>query len=353
MEHKVYMACVFLCTALKGVLVIFMLSQNIAAQNDKGVIRGTVQDKDSKMPLGYVNVMVSGTARGDATDSNGYFIIKGVDPGMQVLIVSMIGYQERRDTLWIQTGDNYIRLELIPVSLIGEEIVVTPMAEQYDASGIRARLDRQMIVGTPGSAQDIFWVVQTLPGVTSDGDNSKLYVRGGSPDENLILYDGITIRNPFHFDFMGGGFFSTFNSRLVKKVEFYSGGFSAQYGDRLSSVMIVENRRGDFDKVKGELSVSMSDASGVIEVPLKKLSGSALVSVRRSYFDLFMNRTDLGADYSVLPYFFDTDTKLDFDLSSRHRLTLTGIYSNERISGYFDETRIIRVIWNGRIQLKH
>ncbi len=314
-----------------------LIATSVPALTQTGSLEGVVLHKGSKQPLEPVNVVIQGTNYGAATDLKGRYAILNIPLGTYVVRFSMIGFKDKLvPNLRIKQGTNSLDVLLEETALELEEVVVTPKPERYDASGITARLGKQMVAGTPGSAQDIFWVVQTLPGIASDGDNSKLYVRGGSPDENLVLYDGATIRNPFHFDMMGGGYWSVFNSRLVEKVEFYAGGFPARYGDRLSSVLLIENRTGSMDKLKGEASISMSDASGTLEVPLSFANGAALLSARRSYFDVLLKYTDLASDYSVLPYFFDINSKVDFNLSQDHKLTFSGLYSRERMDGYFD-----------------
>lgn len=320
-----------------GILLISVGGSFSQARQQRAVLDGVVLDKRTKNPLELVNVRIEGTTSGAATNAQGHYRIQDVPTGIYSVKFSIIGYKEKViSEVRIKSGDNSLSILMEETTLDLDEIVVTPKPERYDASGVTARLNRQMIVSTPGSAQDIFWIVQTLPGIASDGDNSKLYVRGGSPDENLVLYDGATIRNPFHFDMMGGGYWSIFNSRLVEKVEFFAGGFPARYGDRLSSVLLIENRSAGDVRMKGEASISMSDVSGTFETPLPFAAGAALISVRRSYFDAFLKFTDLAAEYSVLPYFFDINSKLDFALSARHRLTVSGLYTRERMDGDFD-----------------
>jgi outer membrane receptor protein involved in Fe transport len=251
----------------------------------------------------------------------------------------MIGYKEVNiSDVSIKEGAPVVINQSLEEIAIGmEDVVVTPKPERYDATGISAKLDRRMVTESPGSAQDIFWVIQTLPGISSGGDDSKLYVRGGSPDENLVLFDGAIVKNPFHFDMMGGGFFSIFNSRLVQNVEFYSGGFPARYGDRLSSVLKIENKEGNKERFAGEANLSMSDVNAIFEIPLKFANGSGIISVRRSYFDLaFKVVPDLAtADYTGTPYFFDMDTKFDFNVSQNNKLTLSWLRSFESMIADF------------------
>ncbi len=323
-----------------GLVLVLLIgfTPTLQAQQKTGILEGAVFDKNTKQTIELVNVLIEGTAMGTATDSEGRYNIQNISIGFYTVRISIIGYKERRlSNVQIKSGKNVLNAVLEEISIQADEVVVMPKPERYDASGISARLGKDMVASATGSAQDIFWVIQTLPGIASDGDNSKLYVRGGSPDENLVLFDGATIGNPFHFDMMGGGFYSIFNSRLVDKVEFYAGGFPARYGDKLSSVLDIENRTADFEKTKGELSLSMSDVSGVLEAPLTFANGSALLSARRSYFDAFLKYTDLAGQYDVLPYFFDINSKLDFNLSQQHKLTLSGLFSRERMYAYFDE----------------
>jgi hypothetical protein len=176
-------------------------------------------------------------------------------------------------------------------------------------------------------------VIQTLPGISSDGDNSKIYVRGGSPDENLVLLDGAIIKNPFHFDLMGGG-------------------FPARFGDRLSSVLKIDNRAGSREEFKGEASLSISDANVVMEFPLP-LRGSTLISLRRSYFDLLLKYTGMAeGEYTVYPYFFDLNVKTDFELSKSHQLTINGLRSWEEIEGSFDRPQARgKYLWDSKTQV--
>ncbi len=306
---------------------------------DLAVIRGRVEDLYSKEPLVRVNVIVLETSYGDATDLNGQFEIK-IPEGVYSLKFSMVGYEDVViDSVIVnKKSEMKINIALKEKAVNLEYVVVTPKPEKYDASGISAKFDRTMITEAPGSAQDVFWVLQSLPGISSGSDDSKLYVRGGSANENLILFDGAIIKNPFHFEAMGGGLFSVFNSRLVQNVEFYSGGFPARFGDRLSSVLKIENKKGFRENLGGELNLSMSDVNGIIETPIPFLNSAGLISFRRSYFDLALKLvSDLSGDYSVIPYFFDVNAKFDFNFSAKNKLSLFWLRSNENLSANYDE----------------
>lgn len=324
--------------AVRGYLLFCLLSNLLVAQPNNPTISGTVKDKANNQPLAGVNILVMNTSYGAATNLKGNFSIK-VPEGIYSLRISMIGYE---DLIIYNLTAAANKVVLVDISLSEkvinlQSVIVTPKPEKYDATGLTAKLDRNMVKHSPGSAQDIFWTLQTLPGVSSGADDSKLYVRGGSASENLILFDGATIANPYHFEFMGGGLFSIFNSRLVEDVKFYAGGFPARYGDRLSSVLEIKNKTADVNQFNGEVNLSLTDFNGIAEFPLKDLNGSGFISARRSYFDVVYNLIpDLKGESDAVPYFYDFYGKLDFNLSNLGKLTFTGLNSFENLYGVFD-----------------
>lgn len=323
-------------------LTLTMLStmSYITAQgaNNKIILLGSVNDAESNEPLIGANIVIVNTFLGTSSDVEGNFELH-INPGRYNIKISMVGYED----LYLRNYEidknikKKINISLHTKTIGLESVVITPKPEKYDATGLTARLDRDMIKHSPGSAQDIFWTLQTLPGVSNGSDDSKLYVRGGSASENLVLFDGAVFSNPYHFEFMGGGLFSIFNSRLVEEVKFYTGGFPARYGDRLSSVLVINNKQASKDKFSGELNLSLTDFNGIIEFPIKQLNTSGFVSLRRSYFDVVYNLIpDLKNDNDAVPYFIDGYGKLDFDLSEAAKLTLTGLSSKENLKGNYD-----------------
>lgn len=320
----------FICSAL---LVANIWAQDIA---ELSYITGTVFGENE--PLIGVQVWVDGMDKGDVTDSLGWYQLGPLSDGIYQLVFQHIGYKkEMVGPVTIISGQQVILdFHLTQSAVEMEAILVTPKEEGFDPTGVTARLSTRMIREAPGAAQDIFLVLQTLPGVSSGGDDSKLYVRGGRPEENLVIYDGATIPNPFHFDFIGGGFYSIFNSNLVEKVEFYSGGFPARYGDRLSAVMVIENREGNRNQRGSEISLSMADVTGLVESPLSD-KATTILTFRRSYFDLLLSKSGFGGKYDLLPFFYDMNSKTDIFFSERHRLSINLLYSREKMIGEFDE----------------
>ncbi len=306
--------------------------QDAATEN---YIVGTVLNDGE--PLPGAQVWIAKLDIGDITDERGDFQLGPLEAGEYEVTVSFIGYEKKIISQVVIRESERVSLsvDLVPSVINMTGIMVSPKTEKFNPEGVTAHLSTRMIKEAPGAAQDIFLVLQTLPGVSSGGDDSKLFVRGGRADENLVIYDGMVIRNPFHFDIVGGGFYTVFNSSMVENVDFYSGGYPARFGDRLSAVMVIENREGNREHLSGEFSLSMSDIKGLIEMPLSP-SVSSIFSVRRSYFDILLGGTGFGTEYDLLPYFYDINSKTDIRINN-HRLSFNVLYSQEKLSGEFDE----------------
>ncbi len=331
--HQIFIRIVVVLTALIMAYSTPVLGQVVETI---GYISGTVLSNGE--PLSGAQVWVSTTHYGDVTDEKGLFKLRPFEEGKYTLIVSYIGYETK--TLFpvfvLANEPVNLTIELKKSIIQMSSIMVTPKEEKFDPEGVTAHLSTRMIKEAPGSAQDIFLVLQTLPGVASGGDDSKLYVRGGRADENLVIYDGMVIRNPFHFDIVGGGFYTVFNSSMVENVDFYSGGFPARYGDRLSAVMVINNREGNQENVRGEFSLSMSDIKWLVDLPLSE-SVTTIFSARRSYFDFLLGGTGFGTEYDLIPFFYDINSKTDIVINNHNRLSLNILYSKEKMSGEFDE----------------
>ena len=269
------------------------------AQSRYGRINGLLRHADTGEPLMYANVTIKDTNIGAASNIAGYYNIANVPTGNYTMIVTIIGHERSEREISVVAGiEQRQDFEIQPADIEGQEVVVT---------GERQRFERQVEVSAVSLSMrdvklmpafveaDIFRTLQLLPGVQSSSDfSSALVVRGGSPDENLIMLDGIEIYNPFHL----GGVFSTFNADAIADAEFIAGGFPAKYGNRISSVLSITGREGDsrhnklfagkklgeyFDvsQVAGEVNLLSSKL--LLEGPVGK--GSWMFSGRRTYFD--------------------------------------------------------------------
>jgi hypothetical protein len=178
---------------------------------------------------------------------------------------------------------------------------------------------------------DIMKAIQLLPGIQAGNEGtSGLYVRGGSPDQNLILLDGVPVYNASHLF----GFFSVFNADAIRSVEVIKGGFPARYGGRLSSVIDINMKEGDKNKIHGEGGIGIIASRLTLEGPIQKGKSSFMVSGRRTYIDVlaapFMKGTSKGGYY-----FYDLNGKANFTLGKKDHLYVSGYFGNDKF--YFSD----------------
>ena len=189
--------------------------------------------------------MILDTHRGTATDISGYYIIPNINPGNYTLKIMMIGYMTKEQAVIVSDISQKTNFELVPEPIQGNEIKVSAERMRFEkrVEISRVNLTNEDIRKAPAFVEaDLFRTIQMLPSVNASNDfNAALIVRGGSPDENLILLGGTEIYNPYHI----GGIFSTFNVEMISDSEFLAGGFPAKYGGRLSSVLSITSRDGD------------------------------------------------------------------------------------------------------------
>ncbi len=334
------------CRSTPLFLIFFLFNPGFALN---GAINGFVRDRSSGEPLAYANVELKGTGIGTATNQKGYFYLGDVPPGSYTLEVSFIGYQTLQVPVTVSPGKLHTRqLELEPEAVPLGEVKVTAERARFEreVAVSVSRLDTRQLISVPKFAGevDVFRTVQLLPGVITVSDfSNKLYIRGGSPDQNLILLDGITVYNPAHLF----GIFSPFVPEAVSDVTLLAGGFGARYGGRLSSVLDVVTREGNYRRYTGEGSVSMIAAKAIAEGPLP--GGSFLIAGRRTYLpDLLLALFGVpGLNY----YFYDLMGKANYVPSENSRFTLTGLTA-EDILTFWDPDRPeafkTRLTWGNR-----
>jgi hypothetical protein len=190
------------------------------------------------------------------------------------------------------------------------------------------RSDAAAVRSLPGAFQDPVRALAVLPGVTAPNDLSGLVrVRGGTPDQNLYLIDGVRLHNPYRLRILYGGALTMFHADVVRDVRVQGGGFSARYGDRLSSVIEVRTREPDRTRTSVSASASLVSASALVEGPLARGRGSWLLSARRTSYDLALNRRLDGG--TTLPRFYDFQAKGVYDLGKTQELVLEGVYGFE------------------------
>ena len=313
--------------------LIVLVATSLAAQEKNGIISGEVRDAVTKQALPGANVVVVGVRRGAATDEKGYFVIKGIPLGTYQLKVSYIGYQAtaQEDVPVVQARNTTVHIELTPTQIELEGATVTGgyFRKSTEHAVSYRTLSPQEIRRSPGSAEDIFRVMQSLPGVASAGGKSaQLIVRGGSPEENLTLLDNIEIHNPIHFARTGEsmGIISIVNPSLLKDVNFLTGGFPAKYGDKMSSVFDMTMVDGNKEVHNTDINANVAGLGAMVDGPVLN-NGTMVFSARRGFFDLLTSL--LGRPAS--PSYYDAVGKLTYDIDAKNRLSFVGFYYLDQI----------------------
>ncbi|MCB9284426.1 MAG: carboxypeptidase-like regulatory domain-containing protein [Lewinellaceae bacterium] len=268
-----------------------LFSLSLMAQT--GGIRGNVFDKNSGEPILFGTVVLEGTTFGTNTDLDGFFSIPNIPVGDYNLVVTYVGYDSLSVPVQIKSGQyTYQRMFIQESSIQLGTVNVSARKEKAktDVQISEVTLTPKQIQALPstGGDPDIAQYLTVLPGIISSGDQGgQLYIRGGAPIQNLILLDGMTIFNPFH----SIGFYSVFETETIRSVDVLTGGFNAEYGGRISSVIDIRTREGNMKRLSGLVSASPFMARGVIEGPIKKLeadgggSSSFMLSAKHSYID--------------------------------------------------------------------
>ena len=318
-------------------------------------ISGFVRDISNGEPISYANVFISNSTNGSTTNRDGYFAIPDLQVGKHELNVTMIGFASYKDSVELLINES-VRVDIVLRSQVLEssEILVTAERQKFQRAieSSQISLDIRELNSAPAFIEpDVFRTLQMLPGVQTTSDfSSALYVRGSTPDQNLIMLDGIAIYNPYHL----GGIFSTFNTDAIKEADFRAGGFSARYGGRMGAILNVINREGNTEKIKGSANLSLISSKILIEGPVPKwrgIKGSWMFSGRRTYIDKVVNalkipngekREDGSEIYYEFPYYFyDYQIKANIDLNQDHRLTFTRFYGDDVLDfSYEDPIRV-------------
>ena len=316
----------------KIILIVGFISgfwiQTNAQQNV--TVTGYVSDLNSGETLISANVAILELNRGSATNTLGYFSIPNIPPGTYTLACSYIGYELYTKEIILKPGTNLrFDIKLVPNVLQGEEIIVESKSELQELKSIgTAQVKTELIKALPAIFEaDVFRSIQYLPGVKSASDfSSGLYIRGGSPDQTLILLDQTTVYNPSHFF----GFFSTFNPDAIKDVRLFKGGYPAEYGGRLGSVLSVYNKDGNRNNYQGTVTLGMLASRAAIEGPFEK--GSFMLAARRSTLEPLL--AALRKNSSNIPslfYFYDFNGKINYDASLNDKLHLAFYSGSDKV----------------------
>jgi len=291
-------------------------------------LRGTVTSKDNKLPLGGATIFVNGLNIGTGTAANGkyQFVIPG---GEYVVSYRFINYEEKIVNLSIyQDGEVNMQLQETPLTL--DEVIIRDQSitdRRIGQTSIRM-VDLRRSPSFMGE-KDIIKQLQIQSGVSTVSEASSGFnVRGGGADQNLVLYDGVPIFNTSH----ALGFFTAFNSEAVSEASFFKGGIPAEYGGRVSSVLNMASREGDYRKWKGSAGIGLVSSNVTIGGPVKIDTSSLSVSFRTTYSDWMLNF--LKSRYKNISnssiFFYDGSIKYAHKINKTSKLTLSAYTSHDK-----------------------
>ncbi len=300
------------------------------AQN-KFTLAGYVKDSLSVETLIGAAVSINGIGKGVNSNQYGFYSIT-LPEGRYTVSCSFVGYQSKQIEIDLRQNTNFNFL-LPPKFSTSQEVIV--YSKRRDANVKNAQMGKidlsmNQVKSLPVifGEVDIMKTLQLLPGVSNAGEgNTGLYVRGGGPDQNLIMLDDAIVYNTGHLF----GFFSIFNSDAIKNTSLIKGGMPAQYGGRISSVLDITMKEGNMNKLQVDGGLGLIASRISVQGPIKKDKASFIVSARRTYIDLLVkplvpkSSQFHGSGY----YFYDLNTKINYQFSEKDRLYLSGYFGRD------------------------
>lgn len=315
---------------ITGLFFLFFLFVGIAGAQTKFTLSGYVKDASTGEDLiGAFIYVQNDPATGTVANDYGFFSIT-MPAGNYQVVFSYIGYETQVQTVDLQT-DVRLNINMKPGQIL-EEVVVKGEREDENIQSTdmgRVELDIEQIKTIPVlfGEVDILKTIQLLPGVGGAGEgNTGFYVRGGGPDQNLILLDEAVVYNTGHLF----GFFSVFNGDAIKNTTLIKGGMPAQYGGRLSSVLDVQMKEGNNQDYTIDGGIGLIASRLTVQGPIQKDKSSFIVSGRRTYIDALITPFLKGTDFEGNGYYFyDLNTKVNYKFDDKNRLFLSGYFGRD------------------------
>jgi len=294
------------------VLFICFTTSNLFSQNPTmGEVRGLVYDKESGEPIIFTNVIIRELKIAKQTDNNGFYSITKLKPGQYTILCFAFGYDSISALIKIVEGEIttqnlYVKKKMHELAEVNVSAEKQKAQTETKVSNITITQKELKALPSFGGEPDLAQYLQVLPGVVFSGDQGgQLYLRGGPPVENKIMLDGMTIYNPFH----SIGLFSVFDADIIRSADVYAGGFNAQYGGRVGSIIDVSTREGNKTEFAGKLNVNPMTTKILVEGPFSKFqngsSASYIFSYKTSYLDKTSKYLYPYAGTNGLPYTFD------------------------------------------------
>ena len=310
--------------------LLFLVSNALSAQQ-KFTLSGYIKDLSTGETLIGASLALKGKTKGINSNQYGFYSIT-LPAGEYSLNASFVGYLSQQVQINLDK-DSVLNFSLLSAANLSEEVIVTARRRESNIKNAqmgKVNLPIEQIKSIPAflGEVDLLKVVQLLPGIRNAGEGSAgIYVRGGGPDQNLIMLDDAVVYNTGHLF----GFFSIFNSDAIKNVTLIKGGMPAQYGGRLSSVLDISMKEGNNQEYQMEGGIGLIASRFSVQGPLKKDKASFIVSARRTYVDAiakpFIKKSSqfYGSGY----YFYDLNAKLNYKFSEKDRVYLSGYFGRD------------------------
>ncbi|MFZ6009196.1 MAG: TonB-dependent receptor [Bacteroidota bacterium] len=318
--------------------VLFWLAAMCACAQ-KFTISGTIRDKASGESLIGASIYNPLSLQGTTTNAYGFYSLTLPKDSVH-LRISYVGYRTLTLKFKLER-DTVMDLHLNGEAVLQEVVVTATTEDQIQESSRMGTIDVpvEFIKSVPAllGETDVLKVLQLLPGVQAGTEGSSgLYVRGGGPDQNLILLDGVPVYNASHLF----GFISVFNADAINHVEMIKGGFPARYGGRLSSVIDISMKEGNNKEFKAEGSIGLVASRLTVEGPIIKNKTSFIISGRRTYIDLLTRpiiKASTDGDETAGYYFYDLNTKINHQLNARNRIYLSAYLGDDKAYSRYKE----------------
>ncbi len=315
----------------KKIEQILLGTSTTAKANKRVLLKGQIIDSKNQTPLVGSTIQVRDISLVAISNQDGKYEVE-VPVGEHILSISYVNYEEKVIEVGaFESGEINVTLEEMP-TLLEEVVIQDKEAREIATSNIGlTQLSMKDIKKAPSflGEVDLIKQIQNLPGVTTAGEAASGFnVRGGSVDQNLVLYDGMPVFNSSHVF----GFFSTFNAEAIRDVTFYRGGIPAEFGGRVSSVLEINSKEGDFEKWNGSGGVGMLSSNLMFNGPLVKDKTSLAISMRANYSNWLIRavRTNYVDLQNSSVFFYDGTAKLTHKFSNKTKLTFSGYSSHDQ-----------------------
>ena len=319
---------------ITSALILLLCLHIVQGQDTKFTISGYVKEAGSNELLLGVTVLIPSLNTGVITNNYGFYSIT-LEEGSYDVVYTFVGFEGIKKSVALNR-DIVLDQFLKPSTVALEEVIISAELQEKESKKTQMstlKLATKSVENIPAfmGEKDVLKVLQLMPGVQSGSEgNSGLYVRGGGPDQNLLILDDAIVYNTSHLF----GFFSIFNGDALKSIVLHKGGFPARFGGRLSSVIKMDMKDGNKEAVHGKVGVGLISSSVLVEGPIKKGTTSFLVSARRTYIDALIapfNSSDTKGGY----YFHDFNAKINHEFSPKDKLYISGYFGQDRF--YFKD----------------